>query len=92
MASKQKVFALAKKHNIEIEGGTDMYWKTAECEWYAPEGKSFGHGRHCSVMEADLGYDVKDAKTFWSNMFNDLKKDIEYLGSCNCRDCVEDCQ
>ena len=92
MASKQKVFALAKKHNIEIEGGTDMYWKTAECGWHAPEGKSFGHGRHCSVMEADLGYDVKDAKTFWSNMFNDLKKDIEYLGSCNCRDCVEDCQ
>ena len=86
--TKSQVFALAKKHNIEIEGGTDMYWKTAECEWYAPEGKSF-LGRHCSVMQVDLGCDVKDAKTFWSMMYKDLKQDIEYLDDCDCDDCKE---
>ena len=75
--SKQKVFALAKKHSIEIEGGTDMYWKTAECEWYAPEGKSFGLGRHCSVMQVDLGYDVKDAKGAYEQDRIFLKKALQ---------------
>ena len=40
-------------------------------------------------MQVDLGYDVKDAKTFWSMMYQDLKQDIEYLDDCDCDDCKE---
>ena len=86
MKTKQQVFALAKKHNIDIEGHTDMYWHRAECEWDAPFGKSFG-GRHCSVYEASIGIDVNSAKEFWNHMFEDLSNDIKYLQDCDCRDC-----
>ena len=90
--TKQQVFALAKKHDIQIEGSVDRYWGTCECEYNAPAGKSFGD-RHCGVYECSIGEDmdrsegVKTAKEFWTDMYEELKADIGYLEDCDCGEC-----
>ena len=101
--TKQQVFALAKKHDITIEGGVDRYWGTCECDWVLPTGKAFWSpgDRHSAVFEASIppleklpahmsadDFDVKNAKVFWTHMYEELKEDAENIVDCDCDDCT----
>ena len=96
--TKQQVFALAKKHDISIEGNVNRYWGICECEWYAPTDKAFwaAGDRHCAVFECSIGEDmdrsegVKTAKEFWTDMYGLLKGDIENIVDCDCDECTFD--
>ena len=85
--TKQQVFALAKKHDIPIQGHVDTYWKTCQCEWDVPEGKTFGD-RHSAYYECDMAEwinrndGVRNAKEFWTGMYEELENDIKNMGDC----------
>ena len=96
--TKSQVFALAKKHGVTISGDVDRYWGRAKCEWDSPEGYKFAdtdnhwQGFDCLVgPDIDGGEGVKDAPMFWTQMYEELKENVDSLTPCTPENGYEEC-